>query len=148
MGSPLEGPLGGRVDGTILEVLSAGLYPNKPDVLQEYLQTAYDGIKQARRSGVSDTGHVDIRIDGNDLIIHDDGFGIPRDSILDFGDVGASNKYDPEDTGFRGIGRLAGICAADEVSFITKVKGESFRHLIRFRAGDMIRENEEHARRH
>lgn len=126
------------VYGHVFESLTAGLYPNKQEILREYVQNAYDAIVEARAHGLNDANLIRVQVDGNNLFIHDEGIGMDEEGISQYRYFGFSKKRMEQNVGFRGIGKLAGLAVADVMVVVTKKKGESFRYTYKCEARKML----------
>jgi len=101
-----------KVGPRILEIISEGLFPNRLDIVREYIQNSLD--ENAKK--------VEIKIKGNDLIIFDDGEGMDINGIESFTDIGKSIKILDENTstqGFRGIGTYSALKFSDTIDVDT-----------------------------
>ena len=112
-----------------LETLTTGMYDSPKDIYREYIQNAVDSIDNAIAQGILKLGKdvIDIKIDSlnKSITITDNGTGVSaektRDYLLNIGD---SVKFNTNNRGFRGIGRLAGLAYCDELIFSTSYYGE------------------------
>jgi hypothetical protein len=126
------------VYGHVFESLTAGLYPNKQEILREYIQNAYDAIVEARAKGISDANLIRVQVDGNNLFIYDEGIGMDEQGIQEYRYFGYSKKKMDEHVGFRGIGKLAGLAVAETMVVVTKKQGEAFRYTYKCEAHKML----------
>lgn len=125
-----------------LETLTTGMYDSPKDIYREYIQNAVDSIDNAVNQGILKSGEdcIDIKIDSlNECItIIDNGEGISvtkaQEYLLNIGD---SAKFNTNNRGFRGIGRLAGLAYCDELTFSTSCYGESTKTNITFNANEL-----------
>ena len=125
MNDKLEPSLGVHLLGTITK----GMYSNPLHCIREYVQNAYDSIREARRQRLLgyDDGTVIIVVDteARTLKIRDDGTGLdPEAAVVRLVDLGSSPKATSAEgstvnAGFRGIGRMAGISYCDVLRFGT-----------------------------
>lgn len=128
MGEPVAGKF-------LLEILTKGMYSNPMHVFREYVQNSTDAIDKAVAEGVISASEAEIHVwidsEENEIIIRDNGSGIPADKaekiLLSIGD---SEKSGVNERGFRGIGRLAGLAYAEVVQFVTSAYGESTRTIM------------------
>lgn len=127
------------VYGYVLEVLTTGLYPNKLDVIREYVQNSYDSIKDAKNKGIDTDELVQISIKDGNVLIYDTGLGMDIDKINKFLLFGYSEKETNKYTGFRGIGRLAGLSAATDLVVISSKYGDSTKNTLKFEASKMLK---------
>ena len=113
----------------LLETITLGMYNQPLHCVREYIQNAFDSIRNARRSHflAREDGQVDIIVDTHSktLSIRDDGTGLsPEEAVVHLVDIGRSYKASTDDgvsvnAGFRGIGRMAGISYCDRLAFET-----------------------------
>ena len=120
----------------ILELFSSAMYVDPITVFREYVQNAADAIDEARNGGIlapDEPGQVDIAIDGQarSVRIRDNGCGVPS---AEFGGrllaLGGSVKRATTQRGFRGVGRLAGLGYARNVTFRSSVAGETVTSVL------------------
>jgi len=115
----------------VLELLSSAMYVDPLTIYREYVQNAADAIDAARDGGDLDSespGCVEIMIDPEQrsIRIRDNGSGIAAEkaaSILL--SIGASSKRGTKARGFRGVGRLAGLAYARQLTFRTRALGDN-----------------------
>ena len=113
----------------LLETITRGMYSEPLHCIREYVQNAYDSIRDARRKNIlnEDEGIVHLIVDQNarTLRIRDNGLGLsPEEAIVYLQDLGNSNKASSKEklsqhAGFRGIGRMAGISYCKTLKFET-----------------------------
>lgn len=113
----------------LLETITRGMYSQPLHSIREYVQNAFDSIRDARSKGIlRDTeGTIRILLDpaGRSLSIEDDGTGLtPEEAVVWLLDIGRSEKAvddrkSRQHAGFRGIGRMAGISYCDVLKFET-----------------------------
>lgn len=127
------------VFGYVLEVLTTGLYPNKLDVIREYVQNSYDSIKDANDENIETDRLIQIIIQDRDMLIFDKGLGMDGDGVNKYLLFGYSEKEMGARTGFRGIGRLAGLSAAKELVVISSKYGQPNKTTLKFEAGEMLK---------
>ena len=115
----------------VLELVSSAMYIDPMTVYREYIQNAADAVDAARAAGAltaGEPGRVDISVDAGTrtVKIRDNGCGV---SFQDFGQkltaLGGSAKRGTATRGFRGVGRLAGLGYAQELTFRSRVPAES-----------------------
>jgi hypothetical protein len=112
----------GDIGGQLLPILSKGLYTNPLDCIREYVQNAVDaGAK-----------HVNIRITGNGVTIHDTGQGMDEEQLKAARKFGISAKDLAHHVGFRGIGIYSGYDLSNRLIITTKKKGSSLQYVMRF----------------
>lgn len=126
------------VYGHVFESLTAGLYPNKQEILREYVQNAYDAIVAARRRGQDDANLIRIQTDSDSLFVHDEGIGMDEEGIEEYRYFGFSRKVMDENVGFRGIGKLAGLAVAERMVVVTKRAGNSWESIYTCEARQML----------
>ncbi len=113
----------------LLESITLGMYSDPRHCIREYVQNAYDSIREARRRGLlrEDEGKIQLMVAPEEgiLRIRDNGAGLgPEEAIVRLVDIGASEKAGTQadaakHAGFRGIGRLAGISYCKRLRFET-----------------------------
>ncbi len=121
----------------VLETLTIGLYGEARSAIREYVQNGLDAVLQAVDEELIDpeAARIDIRLEGADLIIHDNGIGLGQEvAVGTLASIGASRKDYRDQAGFRGIGRLAGIAFCDRLVFLTKARGEQVTTRVAFDA--------------
>jgi hypothetical protein len=123
---------------SIIPTLVSGLYKNKSDLVREYCQNAYDAILEEYGSRASTEGRIDITINGTDIMIHDNGTGMSKEVIEKCATIGYSTKDVPTQVGYRGIGRLSGICAAEKIHFVTRTKTDPHEYTFEIDAKALI----------
>ena len=82
------------VYGYIIDVLTGGLYPNKYDVIREYVQNSYDAvIEWKKQSGYDiEKESIEIDIDHPSITIYDTGTGMNLEKINQYRYIGYSKK--------------------------------------------------------
>lgn len=128
-----------KIGKFILETLTTGMYDSPKDIYREYIQNSVDSIDNAVNKGVlkSCNAYITIKIDkeNKNISIVDNGTGISctkaQEYLLNIGD---SVKFNTNNRGFRGIGRLAGLAYCDELVFSTSFYGEEVKTIIKFNA--------------
>lgn len=116
----------------LLEILTKGMYSNPLHIYREYIQNAADSIDKAEEMHIINHSeaaiHIVIHSAKREVIIRDNGVGIPKDSVQRvLMSIGASDKDGIAARGFRGIGRLGGLAYADQVEFSTSAAGDNVR---------------------
>ena len=114
----------------ILDTISIGMYNYPLMVFREYIQNSADAIDHLRRTSNSKTSNskIEITLNGRSrsIKIQDYATGIKaKEALSTLHNIGKSLKKSNSNRGFRGIGRLGGLGYCDELSFVTKAKGES-----------------------
>ena len=122
-----------------LETLTTGMYDSPKDIYREYIQNAVDSIDNAIKLGIlkKDKGSIEIKVNKTDSSINitDNGTGISVENAKRYLlNVGDSVKFNSDNRGFRGIGRLAGLAYCDELIFCTSYYGEESKTIIKFDA--------------
>lgn len=125
----------------VLSAISKQIYETPLAFLRENVQNAVDAIRiQALRDDrhPSDEAYrVDIRIDGQDCSIRDNGIGMTRDDLRRFfWTIGASGKRGDEAkkagcVGMFGIGGFANFGVCDTLTVISQTQGEQRGTLTR-----------------
>ena len=113
----------------LLETITTGMYSEPLHAIREYVQNAWDSIREARRrgTGTSEKHVIKITVDpiNRRLKIADNGTGLsPEEAVVRLVDLGQSGKATTEasakqNAGFRGIGRMAGISYSRHLRFET-----------------------------
>src|SRR5215467_14197242 len=102
--------------GSVLEALSRGLYPDKRHILREFVQNAYDSVRDLRKAhpnlGVSP---IEIKIQPPSIIVADHGFGMTQTQMEQYRFLGFSEKERTKHAGFRGIGKYSGSAVAERL---------------------------------
>ena len=124
------------------------MYSEPLHSVREYVQNAFDSIREARRSGIlkADQGEIRLTIDkgARSLRIRDDGKGLsPEAASVDLVDLGNSRKARSVtesgwNAGFRGIGRMAGITYCEMLRFETS-NGKGRKCRVEFNAKEINR---------
>jgi hypothetical protein len=114
----------------ILDTISIGMYNYPLMVFREYIQNSADAIDHLRRTSKDKVSNskIEITLDGRarSIKIQDYATGIKaKEALSTLHNIGRSLKKTNSNRGFRGIGRLGGLGYCDELSFVTKAKGES-----------------------
>ena len=132
----------------LLETVTRGMYSLPFHSVREYIQNAYDSIREARREGLikPTEGEIRVRVDGSRrrLSISDNGVGLsPEAAAVHLLDIGHSEKArttaeSAQNAGFRGIGRLAGISYCKRLWFETSA-GDGRKCKVEFNAAGINR---------
>lgn len=133
--------------GHVLEALSGGLYPNKLDVIREYLQNSYDEIvdyvrkadTSAERARRSSRSKVVVSVKGGSFFIHDNCKGMDFQTLNEYRKIGFSRKPFGEYAGWRGIGKAAGLAVAEKL-IVTTSQGLGQTFQLVFDAKEMTQE--------
>lgn len=122
----------------LLDMLMFSMYPDAKIIYREYVQNAFDSIRNAVKKGVLNKikdGIVSISIDPHSrkVTITDNGMGLQEDYALKvLTSVADSQKDGFEQAGVYGIGRLVGAGYCERLEFKTSAFGESCASLISF----------------
>ena len=124
------------------------MYKEPLHCIREYVQNAYDSIREARRAGIlePEEGAVWLIVDEEDrtLRIRDNGNGLaPEAAAVCLHDLGSSEKATSDkgaslNAGFRGIGRMAGISYCKTLRFETS-DGKGRKCTVEFDAAGINR---------
>ncbi len=133
------------VYGHVLEALSGGLYPNKLDVIREYLQNSFDAISECLRqaSDLSDRQKrnadckIIMNIQSGSLFIYDNATGMNLQTLNEYRKIGFSRRPFGKFAGWRGIGKAAGLAVAEKV-IVTTSEGKGETHQLVLEASQMI----------
>ena len=125
-----------------LETLTTGMYDSPKNIYREYIQNAVDSIDNAITLGILKPGKdaIDIKIDRTNacITIIDNGTGVSAEKAKEYLlNIGDSVKFNTNNRGFRGIGRLAGLAYCDELIFSTSYHGEESKTTITFNANEL-----------
>jgi hypothetical protein len=102
--------------GSVLEVVSRGLYPDRKHILREFVQNAYDALADLKRQKKGAVLHpIEITASPGSLVIADKGLGMSREEVERYRYLGYSKKKPSTHAGFRGIGKFSAISACDRV---------------------------------
>ena len=121
----------------ILETLTLGMYEDSRNAIREYVQNAFDAIREARDERLLGKagGSIRIEMNGENLSVVDDGIGMPSANAGSrLISIGASSKDYRKQAGFRGIGRLSGLVLCNQLRFRTKAAGERQETQVTFDA--------------
>ncbi len=116
---PLDESLPDLIGGSVINLVTTGIYGDPRALYREYLQNSADAFQVAGNL----PGRVEITIDPASRLIRirDIGNGLSRhDAIEALLPLARSKKRLGAESGFRGIGRLAGLVFADSVGFLTR----------------------------
>lgn len=129
--------------GYIIKALAGGLYPNKFDVIREYVQNSFDAIVNWKKISGSSDVTIKLTIQKPSIFIYDNGTGMDRLTLNEYRKVGFSKKKVGESAGFRGIGKLAGISIAQKLVVTTSPLGLKEKYILVFDAESMIKNVDE-----
>ena len=112
----------------LLNMLMLQLYSNPRCIYREYIQNSLDSINEAVRCGILhkvNDGLVNITINENDIVIEDNGTGIPKERAVKLlTDIANSVKSGIDTAGQFGVGRLSGGGYCELLEFQTTYQGE------------------------
>lgn len=133
-----------EVYANILETLTSGLYNDVKYAVREYLQNAYDAVKQANKEGLKPSDgefHVKVDITNNNKIITitDNGIGMDKSILDEYTSIGGGTKDSPDYAGHKGIGKLSGLRFFDEFRVKTKIAGSTTAYALQWKCGKMIK---------
>lgn len=132
----------------LLETITRGMYSEPMHAIREYVQNAFDSIRQGWANGTISPSDGSIQVvvdlDARRLTIRDSGIGLsPEEATVRLLDIGMSQKAQDEEhaqqnIGFRGIGRMAGISYCKRLRFETS-NGNGKGCVIEFDAAQINR---------
>jgi len=128
----------GMTLASIIPTLVSGLYNDTFDLVREYCQNSYDAILLKYGDSAEVEGRIDITIENQNLIIHDNGTGMPLEIVKKCAVIGFSSKDVNNQVGYRGVGRLSGICAATKMHFVTKVENSLVEYIFEIDAQELV----------
>lgn len=108
------------IGGSILSLITTGMYVSPLAIYREYLQNAADAIASSSKQR---NGKVEITFDltGLCVTIRDNGPGLSHEqAVRELVPISQSQKQRLRDRGFRGIGRLSGLAFGHSVTFLTR----------------------------
>ncbi len=108
-------------------------------LLENMCKTDLILILELRKSGgeIGDT-RIELKVTPPSLVIFDNGIGMDSQRIAEYRYVGYSRKLTAESVGFRGIGKLSGISAAEKIIVTTSPLGLPEKHRLVFDAEAML----------
>jgi hypothetical protein len=126
----------------VIETLTLGMYGEARNALREYVQNAFDSLREAVDAQLVTPNDAKVEVtlgaDKNSLTIRDNGLGLSINNAVDtLAAIGSSSKNYRKNAGFRGIGRLAGIVFCNKLTFTTKAGGENERTVVTFKAKEL-----------
>ncbi len=105
-----------RAYGSVLEALSKGLYPDKKHVIREFVQNAYDALYDLRTKFPNKSFQpIHVKIAHPSIFIADTGIGMNESKMLQYQNLGYSEKEKTKHAGFRGIGKYSGLAVANKI---------------------------------
>jgi hypothetical protein len=130
--------------GHVLEALTGGLYPYKLDILREYIQNAYDAIREyLRTSKKPDSCRIKVVVKAGSVVVDDNATGMDLVTIGEYRKLGFSRKSFGEYAGWRGIGKAAGLAVAEKMIVTTSPLGVPEEYQLEFDSAQMLKEVEE-----
>lgn len=123
---------------SIIPTLVSGLYNDTFDLVREYCQNSYDAILLEYGNSAEKKGRIDITIKKGNVVIHDNGTGMSYDIVKKCATIGFSSKDVKNQVGYRGVGRLSGICAADKLHFVTKIEDSLDEYIFEINAKNLV----------
>lgn len=134
-----------------IPILASGLYPEKSQIVREYIQNASDAIDAFRQIAEhiedSTAPLIKLMIQGRSLVIWDNGIGMDREEVEKLKRIAYSEKREGREAGHKGIGRLAGIAVARKLVISTTSYGDPKLHRFEFRARDLMSDIDTNKRR-
>lgn len=103
----------------LLDSITKGIYKEPRFVLREYLQNAID----------AEPMEIRIDVNGNSVLIRDDGEGMDRTDILKARRMGISEKPE-EKLGFRGIGLWSGVAVSELIKITTSKERVGKKYIL------------------
>jgi molecular chaperone HtpG len=115
----------------ILQILTKDIYDSPLALLRENLQNAYDAVRMrfAAAGTLEDGGRIDIRVDGRELAVTDNGVGMSEEVLREhFWKAGSSGKHSEAArrsgvVGTFGIGAMANFGVCDTLTVETRAIG-------------------------
>jgi hypothetical protein len=125
--------------GSVLEALSRGLYPDKRHVIREFVQNAYDGLYELKKTHPRQPLRpIEVKIEPPSIFIADRGVGMSERKMREYRYLGFSEKDPTEHAGFRGIGKYSGLAVAEKIIVDSSPSGLSKRYRVVIHVGSMI----------
>lgn len=114
--------------GRVLQILSKEIYDSPLAMLRENLQNAYDAVRERfATSGILEQGgRIDIKVEGNEITIADNGVGMDERALREnFWKAGSSGKHSDRArkagvVGTFGIGAMANFGVCSKLRVITR----------------------------
>lgn len=103
------------IGAEIIAILTIGMYPDPKDALREYIQNGVD----------AKANHIDVKIYQNNIIVHDNGYGMDYHTLRKAARIGVSDKNPSKDVGFMGIGIYSAYHLCDKLTITSKKKGNT-----------------------
>lgn len=108
------------IGAEIIAILTRGMYPDPKDALREYIQNGVD----------AKASHIDVKIRQNNIIVHDNGYGMNYATLRKAARIGVSDKNPSKDVGFMGIGIYSAYHLCNSLTIISKKEGELPNRLV------------------
>ena len=117
--------------GRVMQILAKEIYDSPLAMLRENLQNAYDAVRErfASSGTLEPGGQIDIRIDGAEISISDNGVGMDERSLREnFWKAGSSGKHSDRArtagvVGTFGIGAMANFGVCSRLKVVTRSQG-------------------------
>ena len=103
------------IGAEIIAILTRGMYPDPKDALREYIQNGVD----------AKANHIDVKIRQNNIIVHDNGYGMDYQTLRKAARIGVSDKNPSKDVGFMGIGIYSAYHLCDKLTITSKKEGNT-----------------------
>lgn len=98
------------IGAEIIAILTRGMYPDPKDALREYIQNGVD----------AKANHINVKIRQNNIIVHDNGFGMDYQTLRKAARIGVSDKNPSKDVGFMGIGIYSAYHLCNKLTIISR----------------------------
>ncbi len=98
------------IGAEIIAILTRGMYPDPKDALREYIQNGVD----------AKANHINVKIRQNNIIVHDNGYGMDYETLRKAARIGVSDKNPSKDVGFMGIGIYSAYHLCDKLTITSK----------------------------
>jgi hypothetical protein len=126
--------------GSVLEALSQGLYPDRKHILREFIQNAYDAVRDLRRqSPRAQLEPIEVTASPPSLIIADKGVGMSRETMQRYRYLGFTEKQIGSHAGFRGIGKFSAISVCDRLIVRSSMLGDAKSYEVNIDASGMLK---------
>ncbi|RWA27347.1 hypothetical protein DJ028_12205 [Pseudomonas veronii] len=114
--------------GRVLQILAKEIYDSPLAMLRENLQNAYDAVRErfASSGPLSQGGRIEVKIQGNEIIIVDNGVGMDEHVLREnFWKAGSSGKHSDRArqagvVGTFGIGAMANFGVCSKIALVTR----------------------------
>lgn len=134
-----------------IPILAGDLYPEKSQIVREYIQNASDAIDAFRQIAEAVDDRTDpiikLMIQGRSLVIWDNGIGMDGEEAEKLKRIAYSEKREGQEAGYKGIGKLAGIAVARKLIISTTSYGDVKLHRFEFRARELMADISEKKRK-